>query len=81
MGAYSSGILKLRPVTYRYKDDTEVEPGLIAEEAEKVVPAIVVKDEAGAAQTVQYHELVPMLLNELQRLEARVAELESAKRK
>jgi len=72
MAGYSRGILDLRPVTYHYKeppaDDAKpLESGLIAEEVAKIYPDLVTYDRDGQLETVQYHKLTPMLLNELQR--------------
>ena len=72
MGPASQRLLALRPVTFRYKQPTAdgtkpVQYGLIAEEVAEVYPDLVVYDKDGQVQTVQYHKLVPMLLNELQR--------------
>ncbi len=72
MAAASSGLLHLRPVTYRYNQpyadgSKPVDYGLIAEEVAEIYPDLVVKNAAGEIQTVQYHKLTPMLLNELQK--------------
>ncbi|HEY6341553.1 MAG TPA: tail fiber domain-containing protein [Bryobacteraceae bacterium] len=72
MGDASSDLLKLRPVTFRYKQPYEdgskpLDYGLIAEEVEQIYPGLVVKDKDGQVQTVQYQKLTPMLLNELQK--------------
>ena len=69
MGNASDKLMKLRPVTFRYKADaTGTEQyGLIAEEVEKVYPELVVHGAGGKAQTVAYHVLPAMLLNELQK--------------
>ncbi|MGA7830960.1 MAG: tail fiber domain-containing protein [Terracidiphilus sp.] len=72
MAAASDGLMKLRPVTYRYKqpyDDGSkpVDYGLIAEEVAEVYPDLVVKNADGQIQTVQYQKLTPMLLNEVQK--------------
>lgn len=73
MDEASRKILQLRPVTYRYKDgvtpdNSRLEYGLIAEEVAKVYPELVVRGTDGKIETVQYHKLTPMLLNEMQRL-------------
>jgi hypothetical protein len=73
MGGASQSILKLRPVTYRYKTpdtagEKPLEYGLIAEEVAKVYPDLVAYDAEGKIQSVQYQKLTPMLLNEVQRL-------------
>jgi hypothetical protein len=64
----SQGVYQLRPVTFRYKQDAQGQRqyGLIAEEVAKVYPELVTKGADGKVQSVQYHELIPMLLNELQ---------------
>jgi endosialidase-like protein len=76
MAEASSRLLKLRPVTFRYKGQAgaRTQFGLIAEEVEKVLPELVVSDSAGEAETVLYHEMPAMLLNELQKQEARIAQ-------
>ena len=73
MGASTDQLLKLRPVTFRYKDDPQAikQYGLVAEEVAKVYPELVVHDEDGKVQSVRYSMLTSMLLNELQK-EARV---------
>ena len=68
----SSGLLRLRPVTYRYRQpyadgSKPIDYGLIAEEVADVYPDLVVKGADGQIQTVQYHKLTPMLLNEVQK--------------
>jgi hypothetical protein len=77
MASRSEGLLKLRPVTFSYKDDTAAAPhyGLIAEEVARVYPELVTHTASGEVQTVKYHELIPMLLNELQRQQRELAEL------
>jgi hypothetical protein len=78
MGGLSSRIFGLRPVTFRYKvQPGAVHVGLIAEEVEKVMPELVVRAKDGQIQTVAYQDLVPMLLNELQKLQAEKAGLEA----
>jgi hypothetical protein len=71
MGAQSEKLQQLRPVTFRYKQDPQGEQqyGLIAEEVAKVYPELVVRGAKGEVESVQYHELIPMLLNEVQRQE------------
>jgi len=69
MGAGSDGVLQLRPVTFSYKEDAQKvkHRGLIAEEVATVYPDLVTRTTSGEVQTVKYQELIPMLLNELQR--------------
>jgi hypothetical protein len=73
MGDASERLAKLRPVTFRYKGH-ENEPtqfGLIAEEVEKVLPELVFHSTSGQPETVLYHEMPAMLLNELQKQQKR----------
>jgi Chaperone of endosialidase len=68
MGTRSQGLLQLRPVTFRYKEDEQGERhyGLIAEEVVKVYPELVTRGANGKVESVRYQELIPMLLNEQQ---------------
>lgn len=73
MDETSRRLLELRPVTYRYKGLSEdgsnpLEYGLIAEEVAKIYPDLVAYDADGKIETVQYHKLTPMLVNEVKRL-------------
>jgi hypothetical protein len=79
MGDASSPLMKLRPVTFHYKEDEEkrLQYGLIAEEVEEVMPRLVAYDEHGEVYTVRYNELPAILLNEIQKLEKRISALES----
>ena len=67
---------QLRPVSFhlRTAPDSALQYGLIAEEVDKVYPELVIRDTDGRIQGIRYDELAPMLLNELQRAEAHVAE-------
>jgi hypothetical protein len=90
MGEASDRVMKLRPVTFRYREEAvgaegakTPQYGLIAEEVAEVAPELVAPDADGRPYSVKYHELPSLLLNELQeqqrtiaRLEARIAELE-----
>jgi len=77
MGTRSEKVLQLRPVTCAYKDDARAitHYGLIAEEVAAVYPDLVTRTASGEVQTVKYQELIPMLLNELQREHQEVAML------
>ncbi|HXR37396.1 MAG TPA: tail fiber domain-containing protein [Candidatus Binataceae bacterium] len=69
MGEASDRLMKLRPVTFRYKDDRSGSPqyGLVAEEVEPVYPELVTHGADGKVETVRYSMLTSMLLNELQK--------------
>jgi Chaperone of endosialidase len=68
MGTRSQGLFQLRPVTFRYKQDSEGERqyGLIAEDVAKVYPELVTRGATGEIESVRYYEVIPMLLNEVQ---------------
>ena len=68
MDAASSNLMKLRPVTFRYKDDPQgiKQYGLVAEEVARVYPELVSYDH-GKVESVHYLTLTAMLLNELQK--------------
>jgi hypothetical protein len=84
----SEAILRLKPVTFRYKkklDPTHIPQfGLVAEEVEKVDRNLVVPDKEGKPYSVRYEAVNAMLLNEflkehrnVERQQATIAELKS----
>lgn len=83
MDARSGDILKLRPVTFKWKQEEfpnekvteETQYGLIAEEVEKIFPYLVVKNDAGIPISVKYNELPALLLNELIKMKKEIEEL------
>ena len=68
MDTTSEALFALQPVTFRYKK--EVDPdglpqfGLVAEDVEKVNPALIVRDKEGKPYSVRYDQVNAMLLNE-----------------
>lgn len=78
MGSSSDILMSLRPVTFNYKKDTSKAKsfGLIAEEVNELMPELVQLDKEGVPFTVKYNELPAMLLNEIQKLNKRIEELE-----
>ena len=65
LGDASDKLSRLRPVSYRYKADPgSTHYGLIAEEVDKVMPELVVRDEENRPESVQYQELIPLLLEQ-----------------
>ncbi|MBV9506432.1 MAG: tail fiber domain-containing protein [Acidobacteriia bacterium] len=72
MGEVTSGLMQLRPVTFRYRQPSTdgskpVQYGLIAEEVEEIYPDLVAHSADGQVETVKYQVLDSMLLNEVQR--------------
>jgi len=82
MDKASEAILALKPVTFRYKHKLDPEGipqfGLVAEEVEKVNPALVARDDKGEVNTVRYEAVNAMLLNEFLKEHRKVQELEAA---
>jgi hypothetical protein len=74
-----SSILKLRPVSFRWKDreDGSTNLGLLAQEVEPVIPEAVVR---GAAPDeplgMNYSTLIPVLIKAIQEQQARIVALE-----
>jgi hypothetical protein len=81
MDKSSEALLALKPITFRYKK--EIDPagtpqfGLVAEEVEKVNPALVVRDKNGQVYSVRYDAVNAMLLNEFLKEHGKVEELAS----
>jgi hypothetical protein len=76
MGSVSAGLMQLRPVTFLYKPEYAAghqsrQYGLIAEEVAKVYPELV-QYVNGKPETVRYHLLDTMLLNEVQKQQQRI---------
>ena len=72
MGAVSSDLMRLRPVTFRYKKpfadgSKPIQYGLIAEEVAEVYPDLIARSADGKIETVKYQVLDSLLLNELQK--------------
>jgi trimeric autotransporter adhesin len=89
MDEASEAILALQPVTFRYKKELDPEGipqfGLVAEQVEKVNPALVARDAEGKVYTVRYEAVNAMLLNEflkehrkVEEQQATIGELKSA---
>src|SRR5438034_5202141 len=78
MDRASEAILKLNPVTFRYKEELDPDKipqfGLIAEEVEKIDSNLVVRDEDGKVTTVRYEAVNAMLLNEFLKEHRKVEE-------
>jgi hypothetical protein len=80
MDKISEALFSLEPVTFHYKK--EIDPsgtpqlGLVAEEVEKVNPALVVYDREGKPYSVRYDQVNAMLLNEFLKEHHKVQDLE-----
>jgi hypothetical protein len=82
MDKASEAILALKPVTFHYKKDIDPKGipqfGLVAEEVQKVNPALVTRDTKGEVYTVRYDAVNVMLLNEFLKEHQKVQKLEAA---
>jgi len=79
MGDASSRVFQLRPVTFRFTQaaadgSKPLDFGLIAEEVAEVFPELAVAGADGRIETVAYHKLPALLLNELQKQQKVIAE-------
>lgn len=86
MGEASQDLMRLRPVTFRYEKpfadgSRPLQYGLIAEEVEEVNPDLVARSADGQIETVKYQLLDPMLLNEVQRQQAEIRDLQERLKK
>jgi len=82
MDKASEALFSLRPVTFNYKK--ELDPagiqqfGLVAEDVEKINPALVVRNEKGQVNSVRYDQVNAMLLNEFLKEHQKVQEQQAA---
>jgi hypothetical protein len=81
MGESSHDLMRLRPVTYRYKQpfadgSKPIQYGLIAEEVADVYPDLVAHSADGQIETVKYQVLDSMLLNEIQRQQGEIRQMQ-----
>jgi len=81
MGKASEALYDLKPVAFRYKKEIDAAStsqfGLVAEDVEKVNPALVVRDKEGKAYSVRYNQVNAMLLNEFLKEHRKVEKLEA----
>ena len=79
MADVSSDILKLKPVTFNYKNDAKKTPqvGLIAEDVNEVMPDLVAYNKDNQIESVKYMDLIPLLLNELIKLKNEIEGIKS----
>ena len=79
MGDVNATLMKLRPVTFRYKSATDaaqrvLQYGLIAEEVAEAVPYLAALNAQGTPETVKYHLLPSFLLAGYQAQQHKIAE-------
>ena len=77
----SEALFALTPVTFRYKKELDPQGiqqwGLVAEDVERVNPALVALDKEGKPYSVRYDQLNAMLLNEFLKEHRKVERLKN----
>lgn len=79
MNSASEAILALKPVSFRYNNDSTNTPwfGLIAEDVAEVNPDLIARDKEGKPFGVRYDQINVMLLNEFLKEHRKVQQLEA----
>ena len=72
-------IIQLVGVTYDRKDNKKHEAGLIAEEVNKILPELVVKDAEGNPEAVHYSKITAYLIEAVKTLKAEIDQLKGSK--
>jgi Chaperone of endosialidase len=79
MDKTSEVLFSLKPVTFHYNKEIDAartpQFGLVAEDVEKVNPALIVRDKEGKAYSVRYDQVNAMLLNEFLKEHRKVEKL------
>jgi hypothetical protein len=69
-------VMRMNPVKYKFKGSNEKQIGLIAQELNEVTPEIVNKKDKNNL-SVQYHSLIPVLINAIQEQQKTIKKLET----
>lgn len=70
-------VKKMRGVFFNFKNNDQTQPGLIAQEVLPILPEVVRINDLTGYYTIQYDQIVGVLINAIKELEARVAALEA----
>jgi hypothetical protein len=71
-------VMRLKPVSWRWKDqslDKRLQLGLIAQDARKTIPEIVSGNEQKETLSINYTELIPVLINAIKEQQQQIEEL------
>ncbi|MCD4829816.1 MAG: tail fiber domain-containing protein [Candidatus Cloacimonetes bacterium] len=73
-------LMRLRPVSFRWKDDEEREThlGLIAQEVREIIPEAVVQDTPDDYMGMRYTEIIPVLVSAVQEQQGIIEEQQEA---
>ena len=74
----SNALMDLKPVSFKFKDDikSKIHYGFVAQDFEKIYPNLVKNSEMGY-KTINYIELVPILVSKIQTLDAQIEVLKN----
>jgi hypothetical protein len=72
-------VMALQPVSYNWKDkpNTNNKIGLIAQDTGKIIPEVVLGDEAKENIVMNYAELVPVLISAIQEQQSQIERLKT----
>ena len=74
---WHDNLLKIKPCTYKYNNHTETRYGFIAEDVLDLYPEMIMFDEEGKCDAIQYDFFIPILVSEVQRLNKEIDRLEN----
>lgn len=74
IGDVTDSLYQLKPISFNYDADDRKSYGLMTEDVERVFPDILARESVGSVKTVQYHLLIPLMLNMIIRLKDKVEE-------
>lgn len=66
-------VRRLRPVTFRWKENGQADLGLIAEEVNSIEPSLVTHNAKGQIEGVKYDKLTVVLINSIKEQQAQIA--------
>jgi len=74
----SNALMDIKPISFKFKDDvkSKIHYGFVAQDFEKVYPNLVKNSEMGY-KTVNYIELIPILVSKIQTLDAQIEVLKN----
>lgn len=79
----SDKLFTLNPLIFSYKHDVKHKKhyGVIAQEVEKVFPELVENNNVSGYKTVNYQELIPIMLSKMKKMQSEIDELKEQKQK
>jgi hypothetical protein len=71
----SDTLLNLEPVSFNYLSDEKEHYGFIAQDVEKLFPLLVNYNESIECKTVNYIELIPLMINKMKKMQEEIDHL------